>query len=75
MTNQPLINPDDFEIQTTPVFKLKDYPLNRAFQLINLKTVFGKVPEIIAIGKVRGFNNKLVVQAFIKKDKKKVAKK
>jgi|GEM_PF-4734992 len=64
------LNPDNYDILTTPAFKLKDRPLNRLFQVINLKAQFGKVPELIAVEKVRGVNNKLLVRAFIPKGAK-----
>lgn len=63
------LNPDNYEILATPVFKLKDKP-HRLFQVIDLKAQFGKVPELIAVEKVRGANNKLIVRAFIPKNAK-----
>lgn len=63
------INPDNYDILATPIFKLKDKP-HRLFQVIDLKSQFGKTPELIAVEKVRGANNKLRVRAFIPKDAK-----
>ena len=71
MNRQPLIDPNNFKILSTKEFKLKDHPANRVFQLINLKLNFGVIPDIIAVSKVRGQNNKFTVQAFVPNKKKK----
>ena len=46
----------------SPPFKLKDKP-TRYFQVINFKSLYGFVPNIIVIEKVRGVNNLLIVRA------------
>jgi hypothetical protein len=67
MNGQPLINPEDYQLLETKPFKLKDHPANRKFQLINMRLNFGTLPEMIAVSKVPGQNNKFVVQAFVPK--------
>lgn len=59
----------DYEIQTTPRFKLKDSK-KRLFQIIDLNQWFTKQPELISIEKVPGLNNTFVVRAFIPKEEK-----
>lgn len=59
---------DDFVIVSTPIFKLKDRPKERQSQLIHIEKMFGAVPELIAVQKVQGSNNKIMVKAFIPKD-------
>lgn len=59
----------DYDIQTTPQFKLKDSK-KRLFQIIDLKHWFSKQPELISVEKIPGQNNTFIVRAFIPKEEK-----
>ena len=48
--------------------KLKDMPRNRSRITLPLKQVFGFIPEIIFIDKVRGTANKLIISAVLPKE-------
>lgn len=65
----------DIRVRSTRDFKLRDNPPNRRVQFINLKQVFGFVPEVIAVEKVVG-SWRVIVRAILtqeemdKEDKK-----
>lgn len=52
-------------VRTSKDFRLKDNPPQRRVQFVNLKQVFGFLPEIIAIEKLEGKNNRMVVHAVL----------
>lgn len=58
---------DDVVVLSTPEFRLKDKPANRAIQFINLKRQFGMIPDVIAVEKVKGQNNRIIVRGFVPK--------
>ncbi|MCK5027762.1 MAG: hypothetical protein KAS07_05075, partial [Candidatus Pacebacteria bacterium] len=60
-------NPDDYKVVETRPFKLKNHPPRRSYQTIDLRNVFGQIPELIAIQKVQDRNNCFVIKAFVKK--------
>lgn len=66
---------DDYDIVSTPEFKLKDHPSARQIQMIDLRYMFGGIPDLIAIQKVPGKNNKIMVKAFVPKKAKKLSEK
>ena len=55
------------QVKNTYPFKLKDKP-GRQYQPINLKEMFGFVPEVIMIEKLRGENNRFIVRAVLTKE-------
>lgn len=57
---------DDYRVETTQVFKLKDKP-GKQFFLLDLKKEFGEGLEFISVEKVMKRNNKMVVRGFIRK--------
>lgn len=67
---------EDYDILGTKPFKLKNKP-GRMYQIIDLKSQFGIMPELISVEKVIETNNTFIVRAFIpkKKDKKTKEKK
>lgn len=64
---------NDYDVVSTPIFKLKDRPERRQIQMIDLRYMFGGLPDLIAVQKVPG-QNKLMIKAFVPKKKKKVSK-
>jgi len=60
-------NPKDYDVVSTPLFKLKDRPKNRRYQVIDLKKQFRTKPDVIIVEKLQGKNNLLIVRAFVKK--------
>jgi len=58
-------------VRSTKPFKLKDRPVNRQYVTINLKGVFGFVPETLIINKVPGSNNKFSVLAVLTPEEEK----
>jgi hypothetical protein len=55
---------DNIRVKSTPSFKLKDDP-KRQYIPINLKKLFGFLPETIIIEKVHGQNNRMIVRAVL----------
>lgn len=60
---------EDVVVVSTGVFRLKDKPVEKAIQYVNLRMQFGRVPEVIAIEKVQGQNNRFILRGFLPKEK------
>lgn len=73
MSDSPKYTPPKYK--DTPLFKLKDRPAERQFQIINFKKQFGFIPEIIVIHKVPGKNNMMLVRAIMTEEETKNMKK
>ena len=54
-------------VRNTPEFKLKDKP-KRRYTVINMKKMFGFIPEVIIVEKVFGHSNTMVVRAILTKE-------
>ena len=67
-------NIKDYKILVSPEFHLKDKDGRQAY-LVNIINDFkNNTPDFIAIEKIRGKNNHLVVKAFIRKTDEEIAK-
>ncbi len=52
-------------IRASRPFKLKDHPETRRSQIIDMRHVFGFLPEFIVIAKMPGVNNHISVVAIL----------
>ncbi len=65
------IEKKDPRIRASRPFKLKDHPETRRSQILDLKHVFGFLPEFIVVAKMPGQNNHISVVAVLTEEEEK----
>jgi hypothetical protein len=63
-----------FEMIGTKAVKLKDHPNKRRYVMIDIRSYFGTIPEVIVIEKVLGSNNTIIVKGIVPRKKVKEPK-